>query len=109
ELTAGTSARLRFRLGAPLAESDRTELETALRAGDRGSVDLVDEGGGRYRLDGPTPDPGVVAGLATWGAEHGAAIVEVRTSGGTLEERYLELVGEAGRGGAEGDGSEAPS
>jgi len=109
ELTAGASARLRFRLGSPLAEADRAALETALRADAVVSVVLVDEGGGRYRLDGLPPDPGVVARLATWGAEHGASIVEVRTSGGTLEERYLELVGEAGREGADEDGSEAPS
>jgi len=35
----------------------------------------------------------VVATLATWCAARGALIVELRTGGGTLEERYLELIG----------------
>jgi ABC-2 type transport system ATP-binding protein len=109
ELTAGGRARLRFRLGTPLADTDRAALETALRADTSGAVVLVDEGGGRYRLDGLTPDPAVVARLAGWGAERGASIVEVRTSGDTLEERYLELVSDAGRGDATAGGSEAAS
>ena len=54
---------------------------------------LVDEGGGRYRLDGAAPSPELVARLAAWGADRGIAIVEVRTSAATLEEWYLELVG----------------
>ena len=107
ELTAGGSAGLRFRLGVPLAEADRIALETTLRADASGSVVLVDEGGGRYRLEGLTADPGVVARLAAWGAERGTSIVEVRTSGGTLEERYLELVGEAARGDVMAGGSGA--
>ena len=109
QLTAGASARLRFRLGVPLVEADRAALEAALRADGTGAIVLIDQGGGRYRLDGLTPDPGAVARLAAWGVERGVSIVEVRTSGGTLEERYLELVGQGARGDVAAGGSEAPS
>ena len=57
---------------------------------------VADGGPGRYRVDGPTPSPAVVAALAAWCAERGVLIVELRTGGGTLEERYLELTGAAG-------------
>ena len=46
---------------------------------------------GRYRLDGVDPDPGIVGAVATWAAERGILIAELRTGGATLEERYLEL------------------
>ena len=42
------------------------------------------------------PDPGLVARLATWCAENRIEIVELRTTGGSLEERYLELLAEPG-------------
>jgi ABC-2 type transport system ATP-binding protein len=96
-LTAGGTARLRFRLDGPLAAADRTALAERL-LGDAVPADgaaLVDEGGGRYRLDGRAPNPDIVARLAAWSAERGTSIVEVRTSGATLEERYLELVAAA--------------
>jgi hypothetical protein len=31
--------------------------------------------------------------LARWSAQRGILVAEARTGGGTLEERYLELVG----------------
>jgi ABC-2 type transport system ATP-binding protein len=113
ELTAGASPRLRFRLAVPLSAPDRAALgERLVAAGQRpvaaasastsvagvpavGAAELVDEGGGHYRLDGATPGPKLVARLADWCATNGALIVELRTSGGTLEQRYLELVGES--------------
>jgi ABC-2 type transport system ATP-binding protein len=91
ELTAGASPRLRFRLARPLPDTDRVALVADL-AGGRPAVTLLDEGGARYRLDGCPPDPAVIARLAAWCARRGALILELGTSGGSLEDRYLELL-----------------
>ncbi len=91
ELSAGATPRLRFRLAAALAADDRVALGSAL--GRR----IEDDGGpGRYLAVGPAPDPAVVAALASWCASRGRLVEELRTSGATLEERYLELTGAAG-------------
>ncbi|HEY8989708.1 MAG TPA: hypothetical protein VIM39_11860, partial [Candidatus Limnocylindrales bacterium] len=37
-----------------------------------------------------------VARLAAWCAERGASLVDLRTGGGSLEERYLDLIGALG-------------
>ena len=37
----------------------------------------------------------LVTGLARWCEARGILLVEMRIGGGTLEERYLELVGDA--------------
>jgi ABC-2 type transport system ATP-binding protein len=98
ELAAGATARLRFSLRSAIDEADRVALETLLRgSGSTGSaVRLVVDGGvGRYRLDGTSPGPGSIAALAAWAAERGVLIVELRTSGASLEDRYLELTGGA--------------
>ena len=105
-LTAGGTSRLRFRLERPLGDGERSALAGHLAGGRSATdpsppADLADEGVGRYRLDGRPPSPQVVARLAAWSAEHGIAIVEVRTSTATLEEWYLELVGSTGKAGAE--------
>jgi ABC-2 type transport system ATP-binding protein len=93
ELAAGASQVLRFRLALPLAEPDRRTLETTLGEG-RGQPTILDDGGpGRYRVDGVEPDPELVARLAAWCATQGALILELRTGGSSLEERYLELTG----------------
>ena len=78
-------------------EADRLALEATFRiaasAGDE--VRLVVEGPtGRYRLDGARPSPALIATLGAWCADRGRLIVELRTVGATLEERYLELTGE---------------
>jgi hypothetical protein len=39
------------------------------------------------------PDAGLVAALAAWCATAERLILELRTSGGSLEDAYLELVG----------------
>jgi ABC-2 type transport system ATP-binding protein len=97
ELAAGSTAGLRFRLDAALLEDERLALEAALRAaasdGDQGR--LIDDGPpGRYRLDGAQPSPALVATLGAWCADRGRLIVELRTFGASLEERYLELTAE---------------
>ena len=74
-------------------------LERALGAIRPGLTVRPDGDGGRYRLEGPAPDAEVVAALAGWCATAGRLIVELRTSGGSLEDAYLELVaGSPGRG-----------
>jgi ABC-2 type transport system ATP-binding protein len=91
ELTAAAAPRFRFRLEAPLADAERRALGERLSDGAPGT-ELVDEGGGRYRLDGVSPAPGLVSRLAAWCESRQLLVVEVTTGSGTLEERYLELL-----------------
>ena len=95
ELTGGGSPRVRFRLSAPLDEAARAAL--AVAAGD-GSRVLEDGAGARYELTGlaAPPDAALVAALAAWCAERGLLLAELRVGTATLEERYLELVGQEG-------------
>ena len=91
ELTAGAVGRLRFRLARPLTEGEREALATRLAERRPGAV-LLDEGGGRYRLDGAAPDPPLIGRLGAWCAERDVLLDELATSAGSLEERYLELL-----------------
>ena len=92
ELSQAASPVLRFRLDVPLSPSDIRALEERLRESNSEAT-LVEEGGGRYRLDAADPTPQVVATIATWCGARGALIVELRAGGGSLEERYVELIG----------------
>jgi ABC-2 type transport system ATP-binding protein len=97
ELTAASLPILRFRLSIPLSEPDRAALSARLAEAGGGGVAVEHDGGsGRYRVDGRSPTPAIVAMLASWCEARGALIVELRTGGVTLEERYLELIGSAG-------------
>jgi ABC-2 type transport system ATP-binding protein len=87
EVIAGGSPTLRFRVGVALPAGDVAALEAALG----GSLHRDGEPG-RYRLAGRVPDPRLVVTLTAWAAERGLLLLEVRTSGGSLEERFLELV-----------------
>jgi len=91
ELAAGASPRLRFRIGSTLETVDRTELEVML-----GGTLREDGAVGRYLLEGSDPSPAAVGALATWFAARGILVAELRTTGATLEERYLELTGDQG-------------
>ncbi len=97
ELRAGVTARLRFRLDRSLGTDEVAALERALGAVRPGLTVHPDGDGGRYRLEGPAPDAELVAALAGWCATAGRLIVELRTSGGSLEDAYLELVGRTPR------------
>jgi len=121
ELTAGVRPRLRFRLAGVLSASGREELAVALgtgggRAGagagppasgsgpsigpdDRVTVGEAGAGGG-YVIEGVEPSPRLIAALADWCRGRDLLLTEIRSVGGTLEERFLELVGD-GAGGAE--------
>jgi ABC-2 type transport system ATP-binding protein len=93
ELVAGTRLALRFRLAmadgsvAHLDAADLLELSTLL-----GGTIEADGSGGRHRLAGREPDPSTIAALASWSAGRGLLLAELRTTGGTLEERFLELI-----------------
>ncbi|MEO5941705.1 MAG: ABC transporter ATP-binding protein [Candidatus Limnocylindrales bacterium] len=98
ELTAASFPMIRFRLAMPLAEPDRVALGEHLTTSQgAGQVTIEhDDGAGRYRVDGPAANPGLIARLTDWCATHGLLIAELRSGGGTLEERYLDLIGAAG-------------
>jgi ABC-2 type transport system ATP-binding protein len=92
ELGRGGPAILRFRLATALSGPDAHALEARIRECEH-EARIVDEGGGRYRLDGTPPSPEVIALIAGWCGARDALIVELRAGGGSLEERYVELVG----------------
>jgi ABC-2 type transport system ATP-binding protein len=93
QLRAGVTAGLRFRLDRTLGTDEVADLERALATVRPGSTVRPDGDGGRYLLAGATPDARLVAALAAWCATGERLILELRTSGGSLEDAYLELVG----------------
>jgi len=93
ELRAGVTPRLRFVLDRPLDAGDLTELERALATVRLGTSVANDGDGARYRLEGTTPDAALISALASWCEARDRLIVELRTTGGSLEDAYLELVG----------------
>jgi ABC-2 type transport system ATP-binding protein len=82
---ARSSTSVRFRLDAPLSQSDVADLTARVSP-------VVVEDRVRYRLDGGLATPALMAALAGWCEARGVLIVELRV-GGSLEERYLELTG----------------
>ncbi len=123
ELVAGVRRRLRFRIAGVLSAAGRAELAGALAAADgpapggswgpgstagsdgtagRPSVD-EDGPGGAYAVEGIEPSPRVVSALAEWCRGRDLLLTEMRAAGGTLEERYLEIVGAAAGGQAQAD------
>ena len=96
ELTAGARPRLRFRLDRALTPAEVAGLEGALGRGRPQARLVVEPDDGHYVVEDAPPDPDLIATLATWCASVDRLIVEARSTGGTLEEAYLELVG-AGR------------
>jgi len=93
ELRGGVTARLRFQLDRSLAPDEIVALERALAAVRAGTTIGRDGDGGRYLVEGAAPDALVIAALAGWCASAGRLIVELRPTGGSLEDAYLELVG----------------
>jgi ABC-2 type transport system ATP-binding protein len=87
ELAAGLRPRLRARFDRPLSSAEAAELGRALETP---VAVLVDEDWIRFGDLTPTPD--AIAAVAAWAARAGRLIVELRTTGGSLEDAYLELV-----------------
>jgi ABC-2 type transport system ATP-binding protein len=110
ELRAGVAARLRFRLDRPLDRDEVAGLDRALGRVRPGTTVARDGDDARYRLEGGVPDGELIAALAGWCAERQRLILELRTSGGSLEDAYLELVGGGPRSDLRtGDGDAATS
>lgn len=86
DLTAGVRPSIRFRLDRDLSSDDQDALGQAVAAR------VVDGHDGGYRLDQVTPDASTVAGVTRWCADHGYLVADLRTTGGSLEEAYLDLV-----------------
>ena len=96
ELAAGARPRLRFRLEGTLDPVEQAGLGTALAGARPGAVVEAEADAGYYRVDGIAPDAVLVAALAGWCATGDRLIRELRTTGGTLEEVYLEVTGRSG-------------
>jgi ABC-2 type transport system ATP-binding protein len=102
ELVAGSAPALRFRLATTDGGDPALAAEALVGLGAALDGTIEDDGSaGRHRLAGREPDPRAVAILATWCAERGLLVAELRTTGGTLEERFLELIAEPGANGAD--------
>ena len=94
ELTGAGAPRVRFRLSRALDAADAAGLATRLAAGDEARVSPAGAGA-HYEVHGLTAaDPRLVAALAGWCADHDVLLTELRLGAASLEERYLELVGE---------------
>ena len=100
ELTIGGSTAIRFRLHAPPSVDSLAALAARLTARDRGvqlrpveikDADMTTE----FEIGPGAASADVVADLAAWAARHGLLIVELRAGAASLEERYLELTGDA--------------
>ena len=96
ELGGSQPDTLRFRLGTTPAADDLRDLAAHL-----GTGALADDGDARYQITGTPPTPELIAALTAWCASRGILVMELRSGGGTLEERYLELLRSAGDGVAE--------
>src|SRR6185295_14618290 len=94
ELAAGAQPRLRFRLDRPLDGGALDDLGRRLVTERPSAAITAEPDAGRYVLDGIAPDAAIIATLAAWCAQADRLIVELRSAGGTLEEAYLDLVGE---------------
>jgi ABC-2 type transport system ATP-binding protein len=95
ELAAGLRPRLRFRLDRALTAGDLASLSAAIGADARPSGD-----GAWLEVADLAPSPESIAVVAAACRAAGWLIVESRTTGGSLEDAYLELVAGGGDGGA---------
>jgi ABC-2 type transport system ATP-binding protein len=91
-VAAAATPALRVRFAAPVALDALAEAVGAGRA--RLRVDAQAGDPLAATICGAPPDPGLVAAVATWAAERGVLVAELRTTAGSLEERYLELTGD---------------
>jgi ABC-2 type transport system ATP-binding protein len=90
-VASGTPAELTAGVGGSFSFEAATGLDTGSLAA---AVDaaVVATGPGTYRVDG-APDPGRLAGLTRWLAEHNEPLVALHTGRRSLEDVYLELTG----------------
>jgi ABC-2 type transport system ATP-binding protein len=93
ELAAGVRPRLRFRLEQALDPVERAGLSAVLAGVCTGAVVEAEGDSGYYGVGGANPDAALIAAVAGWCAASDHLIRELRTTGGTLEDVYLELTG----------------
>ena len=91
ELTTGGSTAIRFRLHAPPAAAALERLAARLTGPELRAA----AGAAAYEIGPGAASADVVALLAAWAAREGLLIVELRAGAASLEERYLELTGDA--------------
>src|SRR6476659_4052152 len=91
ELTTGGSTAIRFRLHAPPAAAALERLAARLTGPELRAA----AGAAAYEIGPGAASADVVADLAAWAAREGLLIVELRAGAASLEERYLELTGDA--------------
>jgi ABC-2 type transport system ATP-binding protein len=97
ELTAMVRPRLRFTVDRRIEDELVADLGRRLAGKAPNATLVADPEGRRLMLDGVAPDAALVAALADWCATADRLLTEVRTTGATLEDAYLELVGETER------------
>ncbi len=87
ELSAGSRPQLSIRIQGGVPSAHRADLAAAIGA----EVTVAEDG--RLLIDGARVTPEIESAVASWAAERGVLIADLRTGGAaTLEERYLELV-----------------
>ena len=98
-LTTRGSAAIRFRLHAPPTPAAVEALARRLHARDRGvelrSSEVGQAAGATFEVGPGAASADIVADVASWAAREGVLIVELRAGAASLEERYLELTGDA--------------
>ncbi len=98
-LAAAVRPRLRFTLDRPLGPGEIENLQRRLAATRPGLTVVAEPDGRQHTAEGVAPDARLVAGIADWCVTNDRLITELRTTGATLEDAYLELVGAAPGGG----------
>jgi len=91
ELTTGGSTAIRFRLHDSASPAALGHLAARLRGPELRPA----TGAATYEIGPGAASADVVADLAAWAAREGLLIVELRAGAASLEERYLELTGDA--------------
>ena len=94
ELTTGGSMALTFRLHAP-APADAVERLARRVEGAEGAASLRPAGDLSFEIAPGRPSADLVLEVAQWAARESLLVVELRAGGSSLEDRYLELTGDA--------------
>jgi ABC-2 type transport system ATP-binding protein len=94
ELTTGGSTALAFRLHAPPPAEAVGHLARRIE-GAAGAATLRAAGDASFEIAPGRPSADLVLEVAQWAAREGLLIVELRAGGSSLEDRYLELTGDA--------------
>jgi len=94
ELTTGGSTALAFRLHVPVPSAAVERLARRVE-GAAGEATLRPLGDTSFEVAPGRPSADLVLEVAQWAAREGLLLVELRAGGSSLEDRYLELTGDA--------------